>query len=108
MRKLVVKRKRSFVGGMLPYLFVVGIDFSEFEKMSEEEKDSVCFDISNGETMEIEISNEASKIFAIAAIANGVALSDEMLIEAGSQEERIEIITKYSFIKGSKLILKSF
>ena len=41
-------------------------------------------------------------------IANVVALSDEMLIEAGSQEERIEIITKYSFIKGSKLILKSF
>jgi len=107
MRKLIIKRKRSFVGGMLPYLFVVGIDFSEFEKMSEEEKDSVCFDISNGETMEIEISNEASKIFAIAATANGVALSNEMPIKSGNQEERVEIVTKYSLIKGSKLVLKN-
>lgn len=106
MRKLIVKRKKSFVGGMLPYLLVAGVEVSEFSKMNDEEKENtICWEIANGESLEIDIPKDADRIFALSVTSGGCCYSNEMKIQEGNDGEKIEIITKYNLFKGTTLTL---
>lgn len=100
MRKLIVTRRKSFVGALIPYFCIVGIGKTEVDDSD------VQYPIRNGETIEIEVGNQPFCIVVVADTSTGLAFTEPIFFAAGEEHIAAELITHYSWTKGSSYELK--
>lgn len=107
MRKLSIKRKKSFTGGMIPYFCIVGVKLLDFKVEMKDSTGSIgefyenLHRIDNGAEVTFDICDEETTCFIYSDTSTGPAYSDEITIEAGHLDIAYLLETKYSFIKGS-------
>ncbi len=100
MRKLIIARKKSFVGSIIPYYCIIGINKDNINH------DDTQYVIKNGETISINISEQKFCIVVAANTSTGHVVIPPFLIEDGINDVSLELITKYHWIKGSTFELR--
>ena len=100
MRKLTITRKKSFAGALIPYYFVIGKN-----KETIEDGDAQYI-IKNGETISVDVDEQKFCIVVMANTSTGSAIMPPFLIEDGSDDISLELVTIYHWLKGSRYELK--
>lgn len=100
MRKIRITRKKTFVGSVIPYICTIGIG-KEFV----DEEDG-RYAIKNGETIEIEVGSQSFCVVISANTSTGSVTSKPVVFPEGEENLDTELITKYSWIKGSSYELR--
>jgi len=107
MRNLTIFRKKSFVGSMIPYHCVFGIDINDFKKHFEVKNNGsvengvAILNVKNNERVTTQIPNEETTMFVLAITSSGNSYSDVLQIESGNEDISIVLETNYNFAKGS-------
>jgi hypothetical protein len=110
MRKLTVTRIKKFTGSFIPYYCVVNTTLDEFRNyvklrnsahIDHDEIINSMHAIANGEEITIEIENSETTLFVFARTSTGRILSELVTIETGSADISYQLVTTYSWIKGS-------
>lgn len=100
MRTLRIVRKKSFVGRLIPYFIIVGINKDCIDA------GDMAYPIQNGEVIELEVGD---KVFCVAAVADtttGWVTSKPLFFPGGMDDIELELVTKYSWTKGSSYELR--
>jgi len=109
MRQITIKRKKHFAGCAIDYYCILNIKIQDFIQIVDNDKfekyASSILPLKSGKEITIEINNDYNTIFVIAYTSSGITLSNEIIIEEGRSDKTYKLITKYSFSKGSTLIL---
>ena len=95
MRHLIITRKKSFYGALIPYFCIVGIG-----KANVDETD-FQYPISNGKTIDLEIENCQCCVVVGTNTSTGTSISKPYIISEGTEDVNLELVTKYSWVKGS-------
>ena len=109
MRKLIIKRKKNFVGVLIKYWWVVDGNIDECRKKFSD-KNYRCkgkfYPIAANDIAEISIKEDEIRIFILAETSTGLVFSEEEVIKSGKEDVKYEIITKYNWLRGSKYVLR--
>ena len=104
MRRLYITRPKRFVGTLIPYSV-----FLSYPGKHPDEPESqwapghvLGIPIANGETKSIPLRCERCAVVVNAMTSTGAAGGPAYYIEAGDEDVRLEIVTKYSFWGGSR------
>ncbi len=100
MRKLIINRKKAFAGAIIPYYCIVGINKETVDN------NDIQYGIKNGETISIDVSEQKLCIVVAANTSTGTVEMPPYLVESGSEDVFLELITKYHFFKGSSYELR--
>ena len=100
MRKLIITRKKSFFGAIIPYYCIVGKD-----KDFVDDKD-IQYLIKNGETISIDIDDRMFCIVIASNTSSGTVIMPPYVCDGGTNDVSFELITKYHIFKGSKYELQ--
>ena len=110
MRRLTIIRKKSFVGSVTPYFLFVGYRKTEVDPDDPEAEwdfpDSSDAKIANGQTVVIPIRDEECRVIVWANTLTGAASGPAYSIDAGTTDIELELVTQYSWIHGSKYLLR--
>lgn len=110
MRSVTITRRKSFVGIAIPYFLFVGCRKPESLQADTETlwdfPNTSDGKIHNGQTVTISIPNHECGILVCASTSTGTASSPVYSIDKGTADLALELITKYSWIHGSRLMLK--
>ena len=109
MRHIRITRKKSFFGALIPYFIFVGYPKAEINPLEPDDiwdfPDTSDVRISNGQTITISITNGKCSILILADTSTGVASSPAYLTDEGTTDIELELVTKYSWVYGSKYVL---
>jgi len=95
MRHLFITRMKSFAGALIPYFCIVGIGKSNIDETDTQ------YPISNGETIDIEIETCQCCVVVGANTSTGTSINKPYIIAEGTEDVRLELVTKYSLVKGN-------
>ena len=118
MKKLIIHRKKRFASALLPFWIITNVSKSDFMREHQISDDTSCdldltghpvkrFDvkpddygekIANGETLELDIEDDVSSVFAVSV--HGL-LSNEVLLDSKLDCYTLELSTKGGFSKPS-------
>lgn len=101
MRKVIITRKKSFVGFLIPYNCIIGSKSGVFGKAS------ARYPIKNGETIVIDLPETALSIIVEAHTSDGDVYSKPLKLPAGKGHIEMTIVTGYSIKNGSSIELTS-
>ncbi|MDO4567369.1 MAG: hypothetical protein Q4B99_00255 [Clostridia bacterium] len=99
MRKLIITRRKSPFGMLIPYYLIIG-----FEKATVDDSDKQ-YCIKNGETVTIDAEEVPAVIVVAAETSTGVVFSKPVAIDGGTDDLTGTIITEYNISKGSSYSL---
>ena len=94
MRKITISRKKRFVACLIKYECVI------------DNGSKSGYHIGNGETIIVNTDNKRCELTVYANTSSGIVISDKIIIEPDEGDKNFVLITKYSFFKGSKVIIK--
>lgn len=100
MRRIRITRIKSFVGALIPYYCIFGMGKNHVDK------EDTKFSIKNGETIEIEVGNQMFCVVVSAKTSTGSVVSAPFLFPDGEADIEVELITNYSWVKGSSYELR--
>ena len=110
MRCVKITRKKSFFGAWIPYFIFIGYPKAEIDPFNPDEAwdfpDTSDVKITNGQTITISIQNEKCSILVWADTSTGAASSPAYLIDAGTTDIALELVTQYSWVHGSQYVLR--
>ena len=104
MRRLYIERPKKFVGSLIPYTVSLAYPGTHPD-------DPECqwgpghvlgIPIANGETKNIPLREERCAVCVTARTSTGAAGGPAYYIEAGTEDVRLRIVTKYSLLAGSR------
>lgn len=101
MRKVIITRKKSFVGFLIPYYCIIGSKNGVFGKAS------ARYPVKNGETVVIDVPETALSMIVEAKTSDGEVYSEPLKLPAGKGHIEVTIVTEYSLKNGSSLKLIS-
>ncbi len=111
MRCVKITRKKSFFGALIPYFIFVGYPKAEINPLDPDDTwdfpDTSDVKILNGQTITVSVRDEKCSILVWANTSTGAASSPAYLIDEGSTDIELELVTKYSWIHGSQYELTS-
>jgi len=93
MRRIIITRKKRFIGCAIKYEFVIndGLKSGYF--------------IGNGKTIIINTEKKRCTLIVYAYTSTGTVASNQIIIEEDEDNRNYVVVTKYSLIKGTRLIL---
>lgn len=110
MRSVTITRRKSFVGIAIPYFLFVGCKKAENLRTDTETlwdfPNTSDVKIYNVQTVTVSIPDDECGILVCAAASTGTAGSPVYSIGEGTADLALELITKYSWIHGSRFMLK--
>mgnify|MGYP003533675734 CR=1 FL=1 len=95
MRTLTITRKKSFIGAIIPYYCIIGVNKDNIND------DDTQYAIKNGETISVSMSEEKFCIVVAANTSSGLVVMPPFLVEKGNDDVSLELVTKYNLTKGS-------
>ena len=96
MRKLTITRKKSFVGAIIPYYFIIG------ENKESVDANDTQYPIKNGETISIDVDDRKFCIVIASNTSTGAVVMPPIICDGGTNDLSFELITKYLLLKGSR------
>ena len=110
MRDLRITRKKSLFGALIPYFIFIGDRKAEADPCNPENKwdfsDTSGTKIANGKTVTIPIRDEKCCVFVAADTSTGIVCSPVYSIDEGTADIEFELVTLYSWTRGSKYLLR--
>ena len=110
MRCVKITRKKSFFGALIPYFIFIGYPRTQIDPLNPDdiwdfpEKSNIK--INNGQTISLDIKEEACSIVVWADTSTGMASGPAYRIDAGTSDIELELVTQYSWRNGSTYILR--
>ena len=109
MRRLKITRKKSFFGSAIPYFLFVGYRKAEIDSCNPQDEwdfpGKSNTRIANGQTITVPIRDEKCCIFVEADTSTDVVCSPKYYIDEGTSDVDLELVTRYSWIHGSRYVL---
>jgi hypothetical protein len=110
MRRLKITRKKSFFGAVIPYFLFVGYRKAETDPLNPHDEwdfpATSDVKIANGQTLEISIRDEKCCVFVETDTSTGIVCSPKYSIDEGTADIELELVTQYSWTRGSRYVLK--
>lgn len=110
MRCVKITRKKSFFGALIPYFIFIGYPKTEIDLLNPDDvwdfPDTSDVKITNGQTITVSIRDEKCSILVWANTSTGAASSPAYLIDEGTTDIELELVTQYSWIHGSQYVLR--
>ena len=108
MRRLIITRKKSFVGALIPYLihFAYPGTHPDDPESQWAPPHAMGIRIQNGQSVSIPIREDRCAVVVSAITSTGAAGGPAYYVEAGSGDVELEIVTKYSIWHGSTYHLR--
>ena len=110
MRCVKITRKKNFFGALIPYFIFVGYPKTEIDPLNPDDvwdfPDTSDVKITNGQAITVSIRGEQCSSLAWADTSTGAASSPAYLIDEGTTDIELELVTQYSWIHGSQYVLR--
>ncbi len=109
MRCVKITRKKSFFGALIPYFIFVGYRKAEIDPLDPHDEwgfpNTSDVKITNGQTITIPIRDEKCCICVEANTSTGATFSPAYIIDEGTVDVELTLVTRYSWIHGSRYVL---
>jgi hypothetical protein len=110
MRNVQIIRKKSFLGAWIPYFIFVGYPKTKTDPLDPDDRwdfpESSDIKISNGQTITISVQDGECSIVVWAQTSTGAAGGPAYYIEKGTTDIVLELVTQYSWLDGSRYVLR--